>query len=74
MSGDQLDILLNAINRLENSIDKIAGKLDNQVDRVVRLEEQVKSVRGTFKYIGSFVLATVGSIVWMVLRLFTGDK
>lgn len=61
--------------KIYNSLERIEDKLDSHFERIVRVEEKVKSQGGAIKAALSGIVAIVSSILlWALKQVFPGSS
>ncbi len=73
MSMD-LQQIFNAIQEVKGDVKSLDTKMDSHAERIVVVEEKVKSMSGTIKIMLTAVLAATSSIVAYVFQSITGHK
>lgn len=68
----RLDKQDKSLDSLKNSLDKIDNIVDNHHGRISSVESSITWVRGFIKLGSSILLALVGGLISLIIKLFQG--
>lgn len=58
--------------RILNKLDDIDNKLDNHIERIIKVEEKQQSISGQIKLVFSLILAGITATIGAVVDYFKG--
>lgn len=74
MSSNDHQHELHQLNRIEDRLDRIETKLDNQLERVTRTEESIVTIRGQVKTIITIIISVASALGAAAIKLLTGGQ